>query len=124
MAVPTKSCATCGRTITWRRAWALSWDQVRYCSDGCRRHRPDAADVALERAVLELLDERAASASTCPSEAARRVAPQDWRPLMERARAAGRRLQARGEVEWTQGGHVVDPSTAKGPVRLRRVRRG
>ena len=25
-----------------------------------------------------------------------------------------------GEVEITQAGHVVDPSTAKGPIRIRR----
>jgi hypothetical protein len=26
-----------------------------------------------------------------------------------------------GRIEITQGGHVVDPSTAKGPIRLRLV---
>ncbi|WP_425545796.1 DUF3253 domain-containing protein, partial [Aeromicrobium alkaliterrae] len=30
----------------------------------------------------------------------------------------------RGEVEITQGGRVVDPSTAKGPIRIRLARRG
>jgi hypothetical protein len=43
-----------------------------------------------------------------------------WRELMEPARRAARRLVDRGEVEITQGGHVVDPSTAKGPIRIRR----
>jgi hypothetical protein len=38
---------------------------------------------------------------------------------MEDARRAARRLVAAGLIEITQGGHVVDPSTAKGPVRLR-----
>jgi hypothetical protein len=33
-----------------------------------------------------------------------------------------RRLVARGEVEIVQSGRVVDPSTAKGPIRIRRVR--
>jgi hypothetical protein len=42
---------------------------------------------------------------------------------MEPARAAARRLVARGEVEITQGGRVVDPSTAKGPLRVRRTGR-
>ena len=46
----------------------------------------------------------------------------DWRPLMEPARAAARRLVVAGEVEVTQGGAVVDPSTAKGPIRIRRRR--
>jgi hypothetical protein len=29
-----------------------------------------------------------------------------------------------GDVEIVQGGRVVDPSTAKGPIRIRRVRHG
>ena len=77
----------------------------------------------LERTVLTLLDERAAGATTCPSEAARAVGGDGWRELMEPARAAARRLVAAGEVEITQRGSVVDPSTARGPIRVRRVRR-
>ncbi|MFN8077583.1 MAG: DUF2256 and DUF3253 domain-containing protein [Kineosporiaceae bacterium] len=123
--LPTKPCASCGRTITWRKAWERSWDDVRYCSDACRRHRVDAVDRALEEATLRLLGSRAASATICPSEAARAVGDtrgdaDGWRDLMEPARRAARRLVARGRVEITQGGRVVDPSTAKGPIRVRR----
>jgi hypothetical protein len=32
-----KPCAQCGRTMTWRKRWALNWDTVKYCSDACRR---------------------------------------------------------------------------------------
>jgi hypothetical protein len=42
-----------------------------------------------------------------------------WEGLMEPARAAARRLVAAGEIVVTQGGGVVDASTAKGPIRLR-----
>ena len=119
--VPDKSCQSCGRTITWRKKWARDWDAVRYCSDACRRHKVGPADTALETSLLELLSRRARAATVCPSEAARAVGGQDWRPLMEPARAAARRLVARGEVEITQGGRVVDPSTAKGPIRVRRT---
>ncbi len=45
----------------------------------------------------------------------------DWRELMEPARRAARRLVVDGEVEITQRGVVVDPSTAKGAIRIRRV---
>ncbi len=38
--LPQKTCATCGRPFTWRRKWAQVWDEVRYCSDACRRNRP------------------------------------------------------------------------------------
>jgi hypothetical protein len=113
-----KPCVTCGRSITWRKKWARDWERVRHCSEGCRR-RLDRTDEALQRAIVELLAGRPAAASICPSEAARAVAV-DWQPLMERARQAARRLVAAGAVVITQGGRVVDPSTAKGPIRIRR----
>lgn len=118
-----KTCVVCGRSITWRRKWARDWEQVRYCSAGCRgrrrEHRPE-----VETAVLDLLGQRAGSASICPSEVARRLAGQgeDWRSQMEPVREAVRRLAARGEVEVLQRGQRVDPSTAKGPIRVRRLR--
>ena len=34
--LPSKPCAVCGRTMTWRKAWAKNWDSVLYCSDACR----------------------------------------------------------------------------------------
>ncbi len=40
---------------------------------------------------------------------------------MEPARSAARRLVAEGSVVITQKGHIVDPSTAKGPIRIRRT---
>lgn len=38
--LPVKTCATCGRPFTWRKAWERVWDEVRYCSDRCRSARP------------------------------------------------------------------------------------
>lgn len=38
--LPVKTCVTCGRPFTWRKKWALNWDQVKYCSDACRNKRP------------------------------------------------------------------------------------
>ena len=37
--LPTKICAHCGRPFTWRKKWEKVWDEVRYCSDRCRRER-------------------------------------------------------------------------------------
>jgi hypothetical protein len=79
-------------------------------------------DLHLEAAIRELLAQRKATSTICPSDAARAVSPDDWRDLMEPARRAARRLVAAGEVDITQGGQVVDPSTAKGPIRIRRHR--
>ena len=122
-----KHCATCGRTMEWRKAWAKNWDEVKFCSDGCRKHRPAAMDKALEASILALLGARGAGKTICPSEAARAVAGGEngeasraaWEPLMEPARAAARRLVAEGRIVVTQGGQVVDASTAKGAIRLR-----
>jgi hypothetical protein len=114
-------CDSCGRRMVWRKAWAAVWPEVRWCSDGCRRRRIKPVDRDLEAAILQLLAERASTATICPSEAARQVGQEQWRDLMEPARAAARRLVVNGEVLILQGSQVVDPSTAKGPIRIRRV---
>ena len=121
----TKVCQSCGRVMSWRKSWARNWDEVRYCSDSCRRRKVTDVDRRLEEQILRLLETR--NGTICPSEAARSVsadadwADGDWRDLMEPARRAARRLVDAGEVEITQQGHVVDPSTARGPIRIRRV---
>lgn len=123
-----KTCAACGRRIEWRKKWARDWDEVRYCSTTCRKRGVNAVDAQLEQKILELLDSRARTATICPSEAARAVGaadqnqdPDGWRDLMEPARRAARRLVESGDVVITQRGRVVDPSTAKGAIRIRRA---
>lgn len=34
--LPQKICVVCARAMTWRKAWAKNWEQVKYCSDRCR----------------------------------------------------------------------------------------
>jgi hypothetical protein len=80
------------------------------------------SDARLESSIVDLLARRAAGATICPSEVARLIGGDDWRSMMEPVRAAARRLVAAGRVEITQGGEVVDPETATGPIRIRRVR--
>jgi hypothetical protein len=106
--------------MQWRAKWAKNWDSVKYCSDACRKQRLTAIDTALEDAIVQLLNARARDASICPSEAAQRVGGEDWQRLMEPTRMAARRLVAQEKVQITQGGRVVDPSRAKGPIRIRR----
>ncbi len=128
MNAPEKICASCGRRIEWRKAWARDWDRVRHCSAACRRRGVRRIDRELEQEIEQRLDDRSRGATLCPSEAARAVhlrrdgdgSPDGWRTLMEPARRAARRLVAAGRLEITQRGAVVDPSTAKGPIRLRR----
>jgi len=78
-------------------------------------------DSRLQRTILDLLADRRPGATICPSDAARAVGGDDWRPLMDDARAAAQRLVDAGEVVITQGGEVVDLATARGPIRIRRV---
>ena len=80
---------------------------------------PTPEDAALEAKILELLGQRAATSTICPSEAARALGGEEWRDLMEPARRAARRLVADGEVTITQRGVPVDPSIATGPIRIR-----
>jgi Protein of unknown function (DUF3253) len=74
----------------------------------------------LERVILRLLSQRSPEGSICPSDAARAARPDGWRALMDEVRAAAGRLAARGEVDVTQGGRVIDIAAAHGPVRIRR----
>jgi hypothetical protein len=118
-----KLCQTCGRAFSWRKKWERDWDVIRYCSDACRSHKPSDVDHALEAAILGLLSQRGRDKTICPSEAAKEVGGRDtrrdWESLMEPARAAARRLVASGKIVITQHSQIVDPSTAKGPIRLR-----
>jgi hypothetical protein len=38
-ALQSKPCAACGRAMTWRKSWAKNWDEVKYCSEACRKNK-------------------------------------------------------------------------------------
>lgn len=40
--LPTKVCVQCGRPFTWRKKWERVWEEVKYCSDRCRREARSA----------------------------------------------------------------------------------
>ena len=61
-----RTCVSCGRTITWRKKWARDWDQVRYCSQACRRRKVGPTDQQLETAVLELLTQQTSQVINTP----------------------------------------------------------
>ncbi|MEJ6565589.1 MAG: DUF2256 domain-containing protein [Burkholderiales bacterium] len=35
--LPSKVCVTCRKSFSWRKKWARDWEQVKYCSERCRR---------------------------------------------------------------------------------------
>lgn len=109
-----KICLNCGREMEYRKSWARNWEQVKYCSDKCRREKksPD-----YQHAILELLQTRAPGKTICPSEV---LSPEDKQNplLMERVRASARKLVAQDLIEITQRGKVVHELNFKGPIRL------
>jgi len=40
--LPSKTCVVCRRPFAWRKKWRDCWDEVRYCSERCRRNRNKA----------------------------------------------------------------------------------
>ncbi|MEQ8858922.1 MAG: DUF2256 domain-containing protein [Pseudomonadales bacterium] len=47
--LPEKPCVHCARPMRWRRRWARVWEQVRYCSERCRRSAAGARRRAADR---------------------------------------------------------------------------
>jgi hypothetical protein len=37
--LPSKPCLVCGRPMSWGKAWARNWDEVKYCSGACRARK-------------------------------------------------------------------------------------
>lgn len=115
-----KICQACGRVIQWRRKWEKCWDEVKYCSRACRGSKRSDTDLEIERVIVRLLQDRAVGATICPSEAARVVfSEESWRLEMQRVRKAARRLVDQGLILICQRAKVIDPSSAKGPIRLK-----
>ena len=44
--LPHKTCAGCGLDFAWRKKWERDWDNVKYCSDRCRRSAKTASGAA------------------------------------------------------------------------------
>ncbi|MFD2585391.1 DUF2256 domain-containing protein [Croceitalea marina] len=37
--LPVKICLSCDRPFNWRKKWSKDWDNVKYCSEKCRRNK-------------------------------------------------------------------------------------
>ncbi len=110
MPVPAaKTCDSCGRTITWRKAWEADWENVRWCSAACRRRGFRDADRDLENRIVVAVGRQ------------KRFPLSGMDGDREDVRRAARRLAAAGRLRWTQKGRPVDPSTARGDVEVTAV---
>jgi hypothetical protein len=81
-------------------------------------------DPQIRQVIAAMLERREAEATLCPSEAARALAPHDWRPLMARVRVVAADMAREGLLEIRQGGvRVPHDAPLQGPIRLGRPRR-
>lgn len=37
--LPQKICVVCKKPFTWRKKWEKDWDEVKYCSEKCKKNR-------------------------------------------------------------------------------------
>ncbi len=37
--LPTKICIVCERPFTWRKKWQRVWEEVKYCSEKCKKFK-------------------------------------------------------------------------------------
>ena len=81
------------------------------------RIREPSLPAAIEAALLRFAAERSPS-TFCPSEVARELRPDNWRPLMPAIREEAERLVAQGLLHCWQRGKPASPAHAVGPIRL------
>jgi hypothetical protein len=37
--LPQKICLVCKKPYTWRKKWEKNWNEVKYCSERCKRNK-------------------------------------------------------------------------------------
>jgi len=73
----------------------------------------------IEAAILALAGARGPGASICPSEVARALAPDAWRPLLGAVRRGAAGLAAEGRIDILRKGKPIAPADLRGVIRLR-----
>jgi hypothetical protein len=69
--------------------------------------------------ILKTATERGPEKSTCPSEIARMLFPDDWRKHMTEVVDVAIDLHHQGKVMITQKGVAIDVKHIKGPIRIK-----
>ena len=73
----------------------------------------------IESAIIELLEAREPGKSICPTDAAKRLEPDNWRRMIPRVRATAVGMMRQGRLVILKKGKPVDPDAFKGVIRLR-----
>ena len=117
---PQKNCSSCGRSFTWRKSFAKNWEDVKYCSNACRKRKLSKIDQQIENSILELLEAETYSNPLSTDQIADFLDFGNDKNLLESIKRAARRLEMKSFVIITQDGKRVDSSTAKGHFQIRK----
>lgn len=82
---------------------------------------PPSDPAHIETCMLELIAQRGAGKTICPSEVARSLGgdhPDGWGPLMQPVRRAAVSLAIQGRMQILRKGKQVDPQDFRGVYRL------
>ncbi len=108
-----RHCAVCGLPFSWRSRWKDCWDEVRYCSQRCRRRKLRDSDQQLESQLLDLLRHGRQSVSELESSVTG-AAAMGIAPDRQSVRMALRRLCVKGAVRIPRPARTVDGMASDG----------
>ncbi|MEM6884672.1 MAG: DUF2256 and DUF3253 domain-containing protein [Verrucomicrobiota bacterium] len=118
-----KPCLHCGLSFSWRKKWEDCWDEVKYCSERCRRASKARMAGQAEQAILDLLKQGNPGAPLNPDEAARQLEPdqsgRNWQHAVWEVMNAARRMALEDKIVITRKGKPIHPDEVRGVVRLR-----
>ena len=74
---------------------------------------------AITATLLRLAAERGPAKSLCPTDVARAVSAEEWRPLLGAVRKVAADLARQGKIEILRKGKPINPNDMRGVIRLR-----
>jgi hypothetical protein len=74
---------------------------------------------AITDAMLRIAAERGPEKSMCPTDVARAVSAENWRPLLGPVRKVAADLARQGKIEILRKGKPINPGDMRGVIRLR-----
>ena len=76
---------------------------------------------AITDAMLRIAAERGPEKSMCPTDVARAVSAENWRPLLGAVRKVAADLARQGKIEILRKGKPIKPDDMRGVIRLRAI---
>jgi hypothetical protein len=76
---------------------------------------------AITAVLLRITAERGPEKSLCPTDVARAVSTENWRPLLGAVRKVAADLARQGKIEILRKGKPINPDEMRGVIRLRAI---